>query len=229
MRATQLGRIEAEKWVIQGERRMYVSKSDTGNLADQAGQTWPVGARWAVSGLILFHVAAVLAGSLGAAPSSDLEHETAELFGPYHQLLNQGVGYHYYSTAFPPTPVVTATLSFADGRPDRVVRIPERGIKPRLLYQRQLAMAHYLMEDFEAAKAKGDGSQSHWAHAFATHIGKTNPGCKTVTLRLEMKMVPRLERVNELLGQSGSAPVDLDADEFSTAPERIGVYPCEGY
>jgi hypothetical protein len=207
---------------------MYGSKSDTGNLVDQAGQTWPVWARWVVSGLIVFHVAAVLAGALGASPSSDLEHETAELFAPYHQLIHQGVGYHYYSTAFPPTPVVTATLSFKDGRADQIVRIPERGVKPRLLYQRQLAMAHYLMEDFEAEKQKGDGSKSHWAHAFATHLGKTNPGCKSVTLRLEMHLVPRLDRVQDLLNQKRSTSVDLDADEFSTAPERIGVYPCEG-
>jgi hypothetical protein len=208
---------------------MPASKSNTGNLAEKSGPTWPVGVRWVVSIAILFHVSAVLAGALGAPPSSDLEHHFVDFFAPYHQWLDQGDGYRYYSTAFPPTPVITATLSFLDGRPDRVVRIPDRSVKPRLLYQRQLAMAHYLMEDFQAARNSEDhdGSKSRWAHAFATHLGQTNPGCKDVTLRLEMHMVPRLERVNELLKSSGSRPVDLDSDEFITAPERIGVYPCD--
>ncbi len=208
---------------------MSVSKSDTRDFPDGAtAGAWPVGLRWVVSIVILVHVAAVLAGALAAEPASDLERSASSWFSGYHQLLDQGVGYRYYSTAFPPTPVVLATLSFADGRPDEVVRIPDRSVRPRLLYQRQLAMAHYLMEDFEAARRdNGDGSKSRWAHAFATHLGKTHPGCKSVTLRLETHLVPRIERVLELQKRPGAGPVDLDADEFITTPERIGVYPCD--
>ena len=202
------------------DRRSRAVDPSTGPAA------WPTWARRVATGLILVHVAAVLAGALGAPPSSDLEHVIADAFGPYHQALDQGDSYRYYSTAFPPTPVVTATLAFADGRPERVVRLPERGLRPRLLYQRQLALAHNLMEDFEAARREGDGSRSRWANAFATHLGKANPGCSTVTLRLQMHLVPRIERVQEMLARPRSGPVDLDAEEFYTAPERIGVFPC---
>ena len=190
--------------------------------------TWPAWARRLATSAILVHVAAVLAGAFGAPPSSDLEHDIADFFGPYHQALDQGDSYRYYSTAFPPTPVVTATMTFVDGRPERVVRLPERGLRPRLLYQRQLALAHGLMEDFEAERRKGDGSKSRWANAFATHLGKTNPGCSTVTLHLQMHLVPRIDRIKEMLAGSRPGPVDLDADEFYTAPERIGVFPCNG-
>ena len=42
-----------------------------------------------------------------------------------------------------------------------------------------------------------------------------------------MHMVPRIERIQELMKPPGPARVDLDDDEFYTAPERIGVYPCD--
>ncbi len=212
-------------WVIQGDEEMPASKSDTGDLGDRSGRTWPVGVRWVVSIVILFHVAAVLAGAFGADPASTLEHDLVEKFTPYHRLVDQGDSYRYYSSSFPPTPVVTATLTFDHGRPERVVRIPDRTATPRLLYQRQLAMAHYLTEDFEAARHEGDGSQSRWAHAFASYLKKANPGCQSVTLRVETHLVPRIERVLELMRESRGRPVDLDSDEFVTAPERIGVYP----
>jgi DNA primase len=208
---------------------MNPSKSDTVIPAASPAQGWPIWARWVVTGVIGFHVAAVLAGALAAPPSSELEHHFAEFFEPYHQAIDQGDSYRYYSTAFPPTPVVTATLTFADGRPEKVVRIPERGLKPRLLYQRQLALAHGLMEDFEAARQSegGDGSKSRWAHSFATHLGRVNPGCSSVTLRLEMHMVPKIERIKEMLDRPSLGPIDLDSEEFTTAPERIGVFPCD--
>ena len=205
---------------------MVDSKLGAGGESEGSGG-WPAWARWTASAVIIFHAAAVLAGALGAPPSSSLEHEVADFFGPYHQAIDQGDAYRYYSSAFPPTPVVTATLAFADGRPERVVRLPERGLRPRLLYQRQLALAHGLMEDFEAARrGEGDGSKSRWAKAFAIHLGKVNPGCSSVTLHLQMHMVPRIERIREMLARPSQGPVDLDAEEFYTAPERIGVFPC---
>ena len=189
---------------------------------------WPVWARRVATAALLFHVVAVLAGAFAAQPSSKLEQSFADVFVPYHQAIDQGDSYRYYSTAFPPTPVVTATLTFGDGRPVRTVRLPERGLRPRLLYQRQLALAHGLMEDFEAAKRDaGDGSKSRWAHAFATHLGKANPGCSSVTIDLQMHMVPRIERIQKLLRQADSEPIDLDSTEFYTDPQTVGVFPCD--
>jgi DNA primase len=203
-------------------------KSETVGKIIGSGNPWPLWARWVVTVVLLFHVGAVLAGALGASPSSRLEHLAAEFFEAYHQALDQGDAYRYYSSAFPPTPVVTATLSFADGRPEQVVRLPERGLRPRLLYQRQLALAHGLMVDFEAAKRdSGDGSNSRWAHSFATHLGRVHPGCSSVALELKMHLVPRMERVQHLLDRPDAEPVDLDSDEFYSDPQLIGVFPCD--
>lgn len=207
---------------------MFDGKSGAVPPENGTPRPWPRWAKRLATLAIGFHVAAVLAGALGAPPSSELEHEVADRFSAYHQWIDQGDSYRYYSSAFPPTPVVTATLSFLDGRPEKVVRLPERGLKPRLLYQRQLALAHGLMEDFEEAKREsGDGSKSRWAHSFAAHLGKANPGCKSVALELKMHLVPRIERVRHLLERPDAGPVDLDSDEFYTDPQQIGDFPCD--
>jgi hypothetical protein len=204
-------------------------KSEANEKEPDSGRGWPLWARWLATLAILVHVSAVLAGALGAPPASALEHEFAEFFEPYHQLLDQGDSYRYYSTAFPPTPVVIATLTFADGRPSQIVRIPERGLRPRLRVQRQLALAHGLMEDFQATRREAgeERKTSRWAFAFAKHLCKTNPGCSSVTLQLQLRLVPRIERIQELLKRPSQGPVDLDDEEFTTAPERIGVFPCD--
>jgi hypothetical protein len=202
-------------------------KSDANEKETDSGRGWPLWARWLATLAIAVHVSAVLAGALGAPPASALEHEVAEFFEPYHQLLDQGDSYRYYSTAFPPTPVVIATLTFADGRPEKVIRLPERGLRPRLRIQRQLALAHSLMGDFEAAQRDGgDGTKSRWANAFATHLCRSNPGCSSVSLEVQMHLVPRIERIQHLLSRSKFETIDLDADEFFDDPKHIGVFSC---
>ncbi|WP_435021822.1 hypothetical protein TA3x_002579 [Tundrisphaera sp. TA3] len=201
--------------------------ADEGDWAEADAQGWPVWAKRLTTLAVLFHAAAIWAGAWAAAPASGLERALADRFSAYNQFIDQGYSYRYYSPEPPPTPVVTAELSYADGRPSRTVRLPERGTWPRLRYQRQLALANALAADFEDARTHaGDGSRSRWAHAYATHLGKENPGCSEVTLRLQMHLIPPLERVRDQVRQRGFAPVDLDAEEFYSTPERIGVYPC---
>ena len=202
-----------------------------------AGQTtgptrpgWPPWARRLVTAMLLFHAAAILAGVWSAPPASELEGAFDSIFGPYQGMIHQGFSYRYYSPEPPPTPVVTATLAFRDGRPDQVVRFPDRATWPRMLYQRELNLANWLMADVEEARRfAGDGSKSRWAQAFAAHLGRTHPGCSTVTLRNQLHLVPPLDRVRQELDhpEPGAKPLDLDADEFYTTPERIGVFPCD--
>ena len=189
---------------------------------------WPAWARRVVTVGLIFHALAILAGVWAAHPASDLEAAVDRIFVPYQGLIRQGYSYRYYSPEPPPTPVVTATLTFRDGRPEQVVRIPERGKWPRLLYQRELNLANWLMADVdEARRFAGDGSKSRWAQAFAAHLGRTHPECASVTLRNQLHLVPPLDRVRAELARPGTEPVDLDADEFYTTPERIGEFPCD--
>jgi hypothetical protein len=167
---------------------------------------------------------AVLAGALAAQPCSLLERAIAERFALYFDLFDQGYAYRYYAPEPPPTPVVIARLEFADGRPEEIVRLPDRGLRPRLLYQRHLSLANTLAADFRAARAAGQ--ESRWAPSYARHLCRAR-GCKRVVLTLQYHQIPDPARVREALSERGAGSVDLDADEFYTAPERIGEYSCD--
>ncbi|WP_435009709.1 hypothetical protein P12x_000957 [Tundrisphaera lichenicola] len=206
---------------------MIDGKSDTVASVDRGGKAWPTWARVLVTLALLYHASAVWVAAWAPPPSSELERDLDVFFDRYQQLTAQGYSPRYYSPEPPPTPVITATLAFADGRAEKVVRIPERGTWPRLLYQRQLALANGLFQDASEAREFGDASRSRWAHAFATHLGRVNPGCSSVTLQMQLHLVPSPDRAREWLARPGAGPVDLDADEFYTAPERIGVFPCD--
>lgn len=203
-----------------------VGKFDT-TLAISRNEGWPRWARRVVSGLIAFHVAAVLAGALAAAPSSELERRAADLFAAYYQATDQGYAYRYYSDPGP-TPVVTATVRYGDGRPEETVRLPARGVRPRLRYQRQLALANHLTVDFrEAQRSTGDGRKSPYALAFARHIVRSRPGCATVALYTQDHLIPDPGRVRE--AERAGSPVDIDGEEYYTVPERIGEFSCDEF
>ena len=188
---------------------------------------WPVWQRRVVSGLLVFHLAAILAGALAAPPASILERRIAEFFSSYHQLIDQGYGYRYYAPEPGPTPVVTATIRFTDQRPEVTVRIPERGVSPRLRYQRQLALANHLATDFSNAKREtGVGLNSHYARSYARHIAKLHPGSASITLYVQAHLIPDPGQVHDALLRG--EPVNIDAEEYYTAPERIGEFPCDG-
>ncbi|MFO0951063.1 MAG: hypothetical protein U0835_07915 [Isosphaeraceae bacterium] len=188
---------------------------------------WPGWARGLVTFALAVHLTAVLSGALAAPPSSLLERGTAELFRWYHDLVDQGYAYRYYAPEPGPTPVVTARVQFADGRAEEVIRLPERGLFPRLRYQRQLALANHLTDDWrEARRATGDGANSVFARSFARHVARIRPGASTVTLYTQTHLIPDPAEIREALEHGNR--VDLDAEEFFTAPERIGEFPCDG-
>ena len=120
---------------------------------------WPGWARVIVSLALLYHMAAVLAGALGVPPSSELEQTIADTFAPYFDLMDLGYSYRFYAEP-PPTPVVTATLQFGDGRPEETVRLPGRVVAgPRMRHQRQLALANSLLLRRPGGQAADQGRE----------------------------------------------------------------------
>ncbi|MBX6315735.1 MAG: hypothetical protein IRY99_22885, partial [Isosphaeraceae bacterium] len=175
----------------------------------------------------------VVVGALAASPASPLEMSLARWFRPYYGLADMGYAYRFYSPEPPPTPVLTATLTFADGS-ERKVRLPDRSLRPRLLYQRQMALANTLYVEVDAARREPPmpgHPHDRWARAFARHLCRLyeGEGCKAVTLHAQMHLVPELERVREALSRPGASGVDLDAEEFYTVPEWIGDYSCDAF
>ena len=125
----------------------------SGSRQDQdAG--WPAWARAVATVVLLFHLAAVLAGAVGVPPSSELERAIADGFTPYFDVMDLGYSYRFYAEP-PPTPVVTATIRYEDGRPEETVRLPGRAVAgPRMRHQRQLALANALYADVQEARQR---------------------------------------------------------------------------
>jgi hypothetical protein len=96
-----------------------------------------------------------------------------------------------------------------------------------MLYQRELALANSLFQEVdETRQHRGEPGHGPWAQSYARHLGKTHPGARTISLSLQLHLMPDPARVAEELQRAGRAP-DLDSDEFYTVPERIGEYPCD--
>ncbi len=190
---------------------------------------WPGWARALVSLAIVVHGVAVVAGAFGVPPSSDLQRKIADVFTPYYDVFDLGYAYRFYAEP-PPTPVVTATIRYGDGRADETVRLPGRDVSgPRMRQQRQLALANALAADVQAAKEQsGDRKSSQLALAYARHLCATRPGCQSVTLRLLYHLIPEIDQVRMEMEQPGAGRFDLFNESLFTAPERIGEFPCDG-
>ncbi len=196
--------------------------------ADAAGG-WPRWARRLVTALLLFHLAAVVAGAVGFPPSSPLQQAIAERFSKYFDLVDLGYTYRFYVEP-PPTPVVTATIHRADGRPDETVRLPGRAVSgPRMRHQRQLALANALAADVQEARQRaGDPRQSRLARAYARHLCRTRPGCQRVTIHLELHLLPDPDEVRRAL-DSPTGTFDLFGDRMFTTPQWIGDFSCDDF
>jgi hypothetical protein len=205
---------------------MNPGKTDTTGKPGGPGHSWPRWARITVSLVVLLHAAAIWLAAWAGEPASPLEVGLASAFRGYHDLIDQGYTYRFYAPEPPPTPVVTATIRYGDGRTEEV-RLPDRATRPRMLYQRELALANSLfMETRFAREGRFEPGQGPLAQSYARHLGKTHPGARSVTLTVQAHLIPDPRRVAELWRTGRKAP-DLDAPEFYTVPERIGEYPCD--
>lgn len=195
-----------------------------------AGPGWPRWARRIATAVLVFHLAALVAGALGVPPSSELERAIADRFSPYFDLMDLGYSYRFYVEP-PPTPAVTATIEYADGRPEETVRLPGRDVPgPRMRHQRQLALANALdLQVQEARRRREDLAHDRLARSYARHLCKTHPGCRSVTLRLERHLIPDPAQVRQALEAPGGSRFDLFGDRMFTTPEWIGDFPCDAF
>ncbi len=205
---------------------MNSGKFDTAGEPGGSRRPWPPWARVAVTMTLLVHATAVWTGAWSGDPSSTLEHEAADLFHPYFGMVDQGYTYRYFAPEPPPTPIVKAVVNYPGGRTE-TVRLPNRTTRPRMLYQRELALANHLVADVEAGRQTGDPGKSLWARSFARHLGKTHPGATSVTLLVEIHLIPDPNLVRRELAETGKTPDLDDPDRFYTVPERIGEFPCD--
>lgn len=189
-----------------------------GESASRRG--WPTWAKAFASVALGAHLAAMLAAAFASEPASVLELRAAGWFGAYYQLIDQGYSYRYYAPEPPPTPVIEARLRFADGRAEQIIRLPDRAVRPRMLYQRQLALANHLFNEHES-------EHPHWGPSYARHLGRVH-GCREVAFFYQMHLIPPLGMIQRRLEeQPDGPPIDLDAPEFYSELQLMGTYPCD--
>ena len=170
-----------------------------------------------ISAALIYHMAAVLAGALAAAPSSALEQVAyTRLFLIYCNMVNQGYSYRFYARLEQPvagesaprpwsTPVLLAELeggSLGDG--PRLARLPERGLWPRLRLQRELALVYHLRID------------PRWGSSYARHLCRAT-GCERVRLSIQEHQIPDLAAVTRSVVEGKVGP---HWDDASTYGER---------
>src|SRR5690606_22785642 len=108
-----------------------------------------------------------------------------------------------------------ARLRFADGRPEQTIRLPDRDARPRMFYQRQLALANHLFSEHAARRSMPPDRRppARWGPSYARHLGAIH-GCSEVTLYVSMHLIPPVERVQRALEDPAEGGIDLDAEEF---------------
>lgn len=195
--------------------------------------SWP---RWAcrlVSVALVWHLTSQLVAQLSAQPASRLETSMVGLFAPYFEVFDVGHAYRYYAPEPGPTPIVLAKLRYPDGREEEI-RLPDRGLTPRLRYQRHLNLANHLYNDFVNTRARGrshDGSPSpaveegsgRWAASYARHLSRSHPGCETIALYATRHLLPDLEEVAE------RGIPDVDDERYYEVPILIGEFACADF
>lgn len=164
-----------------------------------------------------------MAIALAGNPASDVERSAARLFAPYAELTGLASVHRYYAPAPPPTPVLTATIDFGSGD-TKSVRVPDRSTRPRLRYQRQLALAYHLFSDYQRS-AHGHGIESERSTigaSYARHLLSVHPDARAVTLRVQEHLTPDLVSLRER--ESDRAAFNPDDARFFTVPEIVGEY-----
>lgn len=212
-------------------RTIEPTKPDRAEVPDagRGERLWPVSVRVVVSLGVAIHLTAIVSAALAAGPSSPVLRRVALTFRAYHDVIDQGYGYRYYSrldTTVDPTdprpwgtPVVVAEMEFdrPGGKVLEELRLPSRDRTwPRLRHQRQLDLAYHLAAD------------PRWAASYARHLCKTR-GCSRVTISSREHRIPDLTIARDAATRPGSAAIDLEGEATYGPSSRLGEFRCDDF
>ena len=164
--------------------------------------------RRAVSLWLAIHLTAIVIAPASVAPTSELILSGWKVLRLYLQVLYLDHGYHFFA----PEPGESTLLAFVAERPDGTVvrgRLPDKAVRPRLLYHRYFMLTEHMNQAPEALRQA-------WYQSYARHIGREH-GARQVSLTKQTHYFPTMEAV---LGG-----VRLD-DPRGYEEQPLGVFPC---
>jgi hypothetical protein len=160
---------------------------------------------------LVYHLAAIIIAPWSVPPSSRLIRNAWRGIGPYVQILDLNHGYHYFAPEPGPSTLVAYVLELPDGR-EVTGRIPNPGIKPRLLYHR-----HFMLTEFLGSEdALNPQIKNELVRAMARELCREY-GARRVTLSRVIHRLPSMEFIR--------AGGTLDAADSYTE-EPLGTFSC---
>jgi hypothetical protein len=159
---------------------------------------------------LAYHVVALVVAPASVPPASSLEQSSWLLFQPYLQTLYLNHGYHYFA----PQPAESTLVSYAATLEDGTEvsgRIPNFGIKPRLLYHR-----HFMLTEFLAIP---NDQEAMWHKSYARHVCRKYHAA-SVSLSRVTHLLPSMETIRE------GATLD-HPDSYEEQP--LGTFRCEEF
>ncbi|WP_166825081.1 hypothetical protein [Thalassoroseus pseudoceratinae] len=187
--------------------------AESTNRQTTGGWTWKT--KLLASGLIAFHLCAVVLSPASTRPSSGLSQAGWDWFQPYIEVMYLDHGYRFFAPEPGPSTLIAYTVTTADGN-EISGRIPDREtIWPRLLYHR-----YFMLTENMGSFAIPNGEEflplapeSYARHLCAKHDGET-VGMTRIT-----HWFPTMEQVRN--GVTLTAPA-------SYTEEPIGKFDREG-
>jgi hypothetical protein len=165
--------------------------------------------RWLINAGLILHLTAIIVAPASVSPSSDLARSAWVLCQPYLEALYLNNGYHFFAPEPGPSTLVAFVAEREDGSTYRG-RIPDRNIRPRLLYHRHFMLSEHM-------NLAPEEIQEQWYRSYALHLGRKYHATKVALTKVTHRL-PTMEMV-----RSG---VPLD-DPASYDEQPLGVFRCD--
>jgi hypothetical protein len=160
---------------------------------------------------LVYHLAGIVIAPYSVPPSSRLVQNARRGIAAYVQIFFLDHGYHYFAPEPGNSTLVAYVLELPNGKRE-TGRIPNRGIRPRLLYHR-----HFMLTEFLAASENYPPAvRTELLRAMARELCHEH-GALRVTLSQVTHRLPTMERIR--------AGGTLD-DNYTEEP--LGTFSCDG-
>jgi hypothetical protein len=153
-----------------------------------AAPAWSRRLRLAVSGLLLAHLGAILAGPCSVEPASYLCQSVWGLYRPYLDAAFLNHGYHFFAPEPGPSHLIRYELELPDGTRQTGIFPDRQQHWPRLLYHRHFMLTEHL----NSAVDSGTPPEvlAAQSSSFARHLLHAH-GARKVNLYLIRHLFPR--------------------------------------